>query len=1168
MSSSPLRPSSPSSSSHNIAGERVPGTQGRLRVEKEGQGSQNWMDESRKDLQAYEYLCHIGEAKHWIEDCIQEELPPITQLDEGLRNGVALAKLARAFEPELVKKIFEARLWPHADPKLQFRHSDNINYCFAFMKKVGLPEPFRFELTDLYDMKNIPKVIYGIHALSHLLAKKGIAPKIKNLVGQLDFTNEELENMQQNLDAAGITLPAFGNVDKQLDKELAPSAPQLTEEERRAQQLNEKVDSIVACQALARGWLARKSFAATVAARRAAVPGIIKAQAHWRAHRDRRAYQARLAALHKFGANVVPLQSAIRGFLARKKFATKRNFYRHNVDSIVTIQSWLKSKRASNAYEALVKLDNPPVSVVRNFVHLLDHGRRDFEEEIEIDSLKEKVVKQIRENSSLEQHLNELDVKIALLIKNRVSLDEVVKVHRKIRKYQEASAMQQTAAAASVFTLNLKSLDKNSREKLECYQSMFYLLQTSPIYLTRLLCLMRDWSAEASKKFMESSVLTVFSHGSTTREEYLLLRLIKSAVEFEIQSIGNMGDLSRTSPIFISLVLAYNRGAKEVQYLQSTFGPVVSTVAADSTEVDIDPVNVYKNIIKKEESATGERSKKKYDVTKEEALADTETRTCLDTNIAKIQVLTKSLVESVYQSLPRMPYGIRYMARELRRTLRDKFPKESNDAILRAVGNIIAYRYFLPIIVTPQLYDVTKEAVSMAHVKTLTNVANILNSISVGRTYSEADSHLAPLNGFVTTEAAKWLKFINSVTDIKSAEEHLNVDEYTDISKTKSPTIYISPTEIFSVHKALATELSRIAPEKDDPLRKIIEQLGDVPPFDAERTSQDSTITLQLTHRYLGSKVNEDVEMRKLFVETKRLLVQLIRVQNGQNLAEVLEKPVTEKDEELFQEFCASEDQQDGLSQYKSTVSINRGSDAGLRSPSPTTEAAPIHSLADLKALTRSNLELLEKQGRVKKADHYQDILSAIVKDIRDRHRRRQQRQMEKHNVEQTLKTLTEKHKYLQEQEASYGEYISMCVNNLTNASKTKKKSVLPFTQQFFHMRELQKQGKAPQFGSYKYTAKQLYDKGVLTSIDVEDFPVKNYDRVNITISSNQQGIFDVEATFAVGVVNFGTEKDQLKLEDLLSHQFENKNHIKLFDNAVTVNVNLLVFLINKKFYA
>ena len=70
------------------------------------------LDKERSLLQAYEYLCHIGEAKEWIEACIKEQIAPIEQLDEELRNGIVLARLARTFEPTAVKKIFEVGLLP------------------------------------------------------------------------------------------------------------------------------------------------------------------------------------------------------------------------------------------------------------------------------------------------------------------------------------------------------------------------------------------------------------------------------------------------------------------------------------------------------------------------------------------------------------------------------------------------------------------------------------------------------------------------------------------------------------------------------------------------------------------------------------------------------------------------------------------------------------------------------------------------------------------------------------------------------------------------------------------------------------------------------------------------------------------------------------------------
>lgn len=45
----------------------------------------------------------------WIQACINEELPPTTELEEGLRNGVYLAQLGHFLAPQVVplKKIYD-----------------------------------------------------------------------------------------------------------------------------------------------------------------------------------------------------------------------------------------------------------------------------------------------------------------------------------------------------------------------------------------------------------------------------------------------------------------------------------------------------------------------------------------------------------------------------------------------------------------------------------------------------------------------------------------------------------------------------------------------------------------------------------------------------------------------------------------------------------------------------------------------------------------------------------------------------------------------------------------------------------------------------------------------------------------------------------------------------
>jgi Ras GTPase-activating-like protein IQGAP2/3 len=90
---------------------------------------------------------------------------------------------------------------------------------------------FVFIVTDLYDKKNIPKVIYCIHALAHLLARRGMAARIGNLVGRLKFTDDQLQQTQRGLKAAGVAMPNFGNIGLDLANEINEEVEQDVETE-------------------------------------------------------------------------------------------------------------------------------------------------------------------------------------------------------------------------------------------------------------------------------------------------------------------------------------------------------------------------------------------------------------------------------------------------------------------------------------------------------------------------------------------------------------------------------------------------------------------------------------------------------------------------------------------------------------------------------------------------------------------------------------------------------------------------------------------------------------------------------------------------------------------------------------------------------------------------
>ncbi|KEZ42257.1 Uncharacterized protein SAPIO_CDS6114 [Scedosporium apiospermum] len=1433
--------------------QQVVGLRGRRRLQRVGKpngnrpgaGSggygwegRNWMDKQRQFLQAYEYLCHIGEAKEWIEDVMNKNLPPIVELEEALRDGVTLAEVVEALNPDRRYRIFR-------HPRLQFRHSDNIAIFFRYLDEVDLPDLFRFELIDLYEKKNIPKVIYCIHALSWLLFRKGIVDfRIGNLLGQLEFEHHELEAMQKGLDKLGASMPSFGNMGADFGVEPEPE-PEETEEERIERELAENEAMIVdlqaqirgamkrmelgkvmqglwdsedwlidlqsrirgdftrqivgyrmemrrfavnlqsaargflvrqrlantehfwkslepdilelqsmiraakvrnkVCgvrsqlvrhdgpvrdvQALVRGFLVRKARAAqqqetahtagSVANLQSAIRGmqlrarvaederLLRGQAEavtalqafaraaltrnqislqqehlesfnpdWealqaaaqgslvrsrldalrnelkcyspqvtllqsfvRAGAVRQAIAKDLDALHENEASIIELQSLIRGmlvrqqrradqealirqepkiralqarirgylfrqqnarfleelqshtpeiiqlqafaravllraeidgilseleeaedsiiafqahakgFIVRKKFEEKRRYFNENMQKVVKIQSFVRAKIQGEAYKSLTTGKNPPVNAVKNFVHLLNDSDFDFNEEVEFERMRKTVVQQVRQNEMVEQYIDQLDIKIALLVKNKITLDEVVRHQHTFGGHAVSMIANSSIASANQF--DLKALNKSSRKKLELYQQLFFNLQTQPQYLARLFRRVREQGmAEKECKRTELLVMSLFGYAQKRREEYYLLKLISRAIREEVEGCRAVQDYIRGNFFWSKLVANYTRSPRDRKYLRDLLGPLIRDNIVEDPALDLesDPMHIYRSAINNEELRTGRPSRRPLDVPREVAIKDPETRELFIDHLRDLREVCDQYLAAFEDLMPKLPYGLRFLCRSTFESLCQQFPREPQHQILFVVSHWLWRFYLQPALTAPETMGVIERQLSPLQKRNLSEVAKVLNQVASGRLFGGENIYLQPLNAFVGDSIERLGHLMGELISVADAEATFDIDEFNDLYAKNKPTLYIKMADVFAIHNLVASELQHICPNRDDVVREIMQELGSAKSNENEMTATGSSdIQMFLTPK-LHDVEDPDAEVKALFMETKRCVLYIIRVQQGLSLLDILIKPITAEDEVKWRALLREE---------FSAANRTRGaySDANMIDVTRMT-------YHELKRSALENVLRLEHMGRISKHNKYQDILNAIALDIRTKSRRRVQRQRELEGVRLTLANLHEKAKYLEQQRKSYDDYIESAMATLQN-KKGKKRFLLPFTKQYNHQRELERSGRVPKFGSYKYSVRDLMEKGAVVSWKgVSD---RDWDKINLTISCDEVGVFAIEGSR--GHIQIPGASALVPIEDLLQAQFEARQFMDLFEGNLRMNVNLILHLLYKKFY-
>uniref|UniRef100_A0A8C9SZP4 IQ motif containing GTPase activating protein 2 n=1 Tax=Scleropages formosus TaxID=113540 RepID=A0A8C9SZP4_SCLFO len=903
---------------------------------------------------------------------------------------------------------------------------------------------------------------------------------------------------------------------------------------------------IVQLQARVRGYLVRKAHNERLEYLQTQEPKVIRLQASWKGYKQRKSYKDRLRVLQDNVGAVVKIQSWVKMWKARRKYSKRLQYFKDHEKEIVKIQAFLKANKARDDYRTLTGAENPPLSVVRKFVHLLEQSPLDLQEELDVTHLREEVVTKIRSNQQMERDLNLMDIKIGLLVKNRITLQDVVSHNKKLTNKKNKDSKDEIPTGGKQ---GIKGLSKEKRKKLEAYQHLFYLLQTNPTYLAKLIFQMPQ---NKSTKFMDTVIFTLYNFASNQREEYLLLKLFKTALEEEIKSkVDQIQDIVTGNPTVIKMVVSFNRGARGQNALRQLLAPVVKEIIEDkSLAINTNPVDVYKAWVNQLETATGEASKLPYEVTPEQAVSHEEVRAKLEASNQSLRVATDKVLSSIVSSLDNIPYGMRYIAKVLKNSLHEKFPDATEDELLKIVGNLLYYRYMNPAIVAPDGFDIIDmTAGGQLHSdqrRNLGSVAKVLQHAAANKLFEGENAHMTSMNSFISQTYQKFRTFFQAACDVLEPEEKFNVDEYSDMVTLSKPVIYISIEEIINTHSLVLEHQEAISPDRNDVLHELLEDLGDVPDIesllgegavDPNDPNKESTlsqlakteVSLTLTSKF--ELLDGDAQdMRTLMMKTKKLIVDVVRIQPGETLVEILETPATALQEAEHVKIIEKRAAQD-----------TKMPD-GMKSSPSVLEDQQL-PLEQKKRKILRNLRTLEQAGLVSSENKYQEIINDISKDIRYQRRYRQRRKAELVKLQQTLSALNSKTTFYQDQINYYDTYIKTCLDNL-NRNSPRPRS-----------------GQASKQQSLKYTAARLHEKGVI--LEIEGLQTNQFKNVMFDISPSEEvGDFEVKAKF-MGVE---MEKVQVHFQDLLQLQYEGVAVMKMFDKA-KVNVNLLIFLLNKKFY-
>eukprot|EP01083_Nonionella_stella_P184372 669146_1 len=434
----------------------------------------------------------------------------------------------------------------------------------------------------------------------------------------------------------------------------------------------------------------------------------------------------------------------------------------------------------------MIILEYFPRVDLMDFKKELSFDQRDMERQIEFDrDLMHKLSTDIHLTSSknfeLDKNLTVVEHEIPLLIHdhNMISLAEL------------------NSLAGGVFTVSPLVNAPLLVEKKALYEQLFDILHKEPKYLATLTKHVR---ARNMPDYVKTVVFGIYGDAYDSREEHLLLTLFQMILKRSFDEAQDISSFLRNNSAIARMLSAYAVRGQGLCILREILEkPIREMVAQTSLILENDPVNVYQHIISAYEAKFNKPWDGVRNLTSDEAADNKYVKRLIPHRRKQLQSFTEQFMRRIMEMVDRVPFGIRWICRQLTEMAQHRFPEADHHQINAIVGRFIYLRFFHPVLVRPQSLHFIDKKVSKNMRRNLSLVAKECRDNFIEKNLPDVQTYFTRL------------------IDVDSLSDRMDVELSRDF------TIPISLNQIFLTHRLL---LQHTKEWTDDRLRNILAQLG------------------------------------------------------------------------------------------------------------------------------------------------------------------------------------------------------------------------------------------------------------------------------------------------------------------------------------------------------
>lgn len=288
---------------------------------------------------------------------------------------------------------------------------------------------------------------------------------------------------------------------------------------------------------------------------------------------------------------------------------------------------------------------------------------------------------------------------------------------------------------------------------------------------------------------IQTIFFSIYGNQFENREEIFLLRVFQYVLSAQFENSTDTGSPVRSnSPISRMLGIYLLRGPGH-SYLRRIISSLIDDVLSHP-DMDLEiNVPILEN---------GKNSKNKSGISQEE----------MDKRVRTLQQMVSMFLWRVTTSEDQIPFGIRFISKQIQILARRKYPDASYARICSIIGGFFFLRFINPAVVCPQASLISDREMSDKARRNLVLIAKILQTLSNNQNTAK-ESYMQPFDKYIEDNQDAVNRFLINICDVGDIYDQLELHKILGLCG-KRMSISISIGELFNLHRILVENIEKI----------------------------------------------------------------------------------------------------------------------------------------------------------------------------------------------------------------------------------------------------------------------------------------------------------------------------------------------------------------------